>query len=473
MSVFNKKGLALALAAALAMPLVAQAYDVTTDGDSAPENIATQVGANVTMTEQVQVNTKLPDVIIGRTTGFQILVTLQDGATFGAAPPSMVAGSGLTGGWTISLAAGGTPGDTQAQFVFSPTTSGSQVTQGTIATIDGLQLNNTPTAMGSTVSAEFRARDPVSAALLHTTTQKLIIRNNGLAMDCAPNANPYKIDIGESEDFAPKTGFVAAPYPIGGADADTANLGEITLEANSSYDILGTDTFNSTFTGDFNGFTSIFLATDATCSTPIAGGEYTINPAKTQATLNTTFADLGSGAWAPNGGTGNLCVSVDGETPIASQDFNVINTVNGNAFANSCPVAGIAYNGSVVKVYHVNPADTPTAQSYVRVINPTGLPGKVSVIGWDDAGTLKGPITYSVGARASKQINSFDLEEGNVGKGLTGSFGDGVGKWRLEITGEFDGMVVQSMNRNRIDGTVTNHTDADTRVEQVNDGKTL
>ena len=55
--------------------------------------------------------------------------------------------------------------------------------------------------------------------------------------------------------------------------------------------------------------------------------------------------------------------------------------------------------------------------------------------------------------------------------GITGSFGDGVGKWRLEVTGEFDGMVVQGLNRNASDGTVTNLTDADNSTEQSDEGK--
>ena len=41
-----------------------------------------------------------------------------------------------------------------------------------------------------------------------------------------------------------------------------------------------------------------------------------------------------------------------------------------------------------------------------------------------------------------------------------------MGKWRLEVTGEFQGMLVQGLNRNTTNGTVTNLTDADGEVEQ-------
>ena len=35
-------------------------------------------------------------------------------------------------------------------------------------------------------------------------------------------------------------------------------------------------------------------------------------------------------------------------------------------------------------------------------------------------------------------FNSKDLEDGNAGKGLTGSAGPGQGDWRLELTSELD-----------------------------------
>jgi len=51
-----------------------------------------------------------------------------------------------------------------------------------------------------------------------------------------------------------------------------------------------------------------------------------------------------------------------------------------------------------------------------------------------------------------------------------GALGDGAGKWRLEITGEFDEMAVTSLNRNNTTGTLTNLTDADSGPEQKHNG---
>jgi hypothetical protein len=67
----------------------------------------------------------------------------------------------------------------------------------------------------------------------------------------------------------------------------------------------------------------------------------------------------------------------------------------------------------------------------------------------------------------SLQLNSEDLENGNPAKGIAGALGDGTGRWRLIVTGEFDNMRVSSLNRNRETGTVTNLTDADNAGEQT------
>ena len=140
----------------------------------------------------------------------------------------------------------------------------------------------------------------------------------------------------------------------------------------------------------------------------------------------------------------------------------------GSAVSNgaSCDLLPLRYNGSVVDVYVINPAGNTTAQSFVRVINPSNGAGKVTIVGTDDDGNVSAPVSFNLAAGASMQINSEDLENGNAAKGLTGSWGNGAGKWRATVTGEFAGMRVQSLNRNYNDGTVTNLTDGDGKGEQ-------
>ncbi|SJZ90223.1 hypothetical protein [Novilysobacter spongiicola] len=251
MSLYNKKKtLALALAAAMVAP-AAYAYNVETAGDTDAEVVATQVGSEVTMTEAVQLNVELGDIIVGRTTGFQLLVTLRDGAEFGDVAPVLAPGAALTGGWTITLAAGGTQGSTQAQFTFEPTTSTSTVSVGLLASIANLDLQEVPTADGAITRARFLLRDPVSTATLHDYTPNLIVRDDGVAITCTAEDQPYRIDVGQSASFDPKTAFVNFPYEIGGAEFVTASLGTIDVDTTAGLTLDGTDTLTSTITGDF------------------------------------------------------------------------------------------------------------------------------------------------------------------------------------------------------------------------------
>lgn len=465
MSKYTKKTLAVALVAALTVPAAAFAFQLRTAGDTAPEAIAAQLGTTVTMTENVQFVTQLRDVIIGRTTGFQVLISLEDGAQFDE-EAELLAGDGLTsapntpGGWQVTLAAGGAPGSQDAQFTVSPTAPGSTVSEGTILEFVDLALRNVRT--NGTTRLSVILRDPVSTAVLHSETREIITRNNGLTVECEPENPADRIDVGGEN---PKTLFVESFdgfYPIGAGEERVTSLGTINFTATSGFAFTDDTVVNSDVTGNFTGFTRVFLAEDNTCAASIA--EYTINAAGTQATLAEEGEGLFSGGTS---GSANLCVEVDGETEIAAQTFTVRNGVQGVWSTSACPVAPLQYNGSVVKVYHVNPAGNTTAQSFVRVINPSATAGRVTITGIDDAGNQSaGSVSFDLPARGSMQVNSEDLENGNPGKNLEGSLGDGTGKWRLEVTGEFEGMLVQGLNRNTTNGTVTNLTDADGEVEQ-------
>lgn len=489
----NKKALALALASVLVVPS-AHAFNVFTgDGvypaatiDDLPEEIAEQNVGDFAMSEDIQIIVELGDAIIGRTTGFQVKVTLV-GAEFGAVDPALVLGDAMTGGWTAVLAAGGQPGTTIAQFSIEPTAPGSAVVDGTLGTITNLDLSDAP----GDVKAAFQVVDPVTGTGLHLDNAStgspaaqgvwLVDRVDGLAFTCDAQANPDQIDVGTNVAYpTAKTGFVGFDddYDIGEADASTAPLGEINVAATAGFMLdvgAGGDTLTSRINGSFAGFDAVFLATDDTCGTTIA--TYTINATESQATLDEEFADLiaAGGAFGPAGGSATVCVTVDGTTPLTAQQFdsdNVFLGINGDLETDACNLAPLEYNGSVVKVYHVNPARNNTAQSFVRVINPSNTTGMVTVVGYDDAGNPEAaPIRFNLPAGQSMQFNSDDLEDGNAAKFLSGAFGDGTGKWRLEITGEFDGMVVQGLNRNSIDGTVTNLTDADNSTEQRQEEK--
>ena len=74
----------------------------------------------------------------------------------------------------------------------------------------------------------------------------------------------------------------------------------------------------------------------------------------------------------------------------------------------------------------------------MRVINHSAEAGEVSIGPVDDGGRAFDTITLSIDANETVHFNSGDLENGNEGKGLTGSTGSGEGDWRLEFTSDLD-----------------------------------
>ncbi|MXY58004.1 MAG: hypothetical protein F4029_11065 [Gammaproteobacteria bacterium] len=72
-------------------------------------------------------------------------------------------------------------------------------------------------------------------------------------------------------------------------------------------------------------------------------------------------------------------------------------------------------------------------QGFVRVMNHSDEPGEVKIMAIDDEGAAYGPATLAIEAGATVHFNSGDLEDGNVGKALTGNTGAGQGDWRLAL----------------------------------------
>ena len=77
-------------------------------------------------------------------------------------------------------------------------------------------------------------------------------------------------------------------------------------------------------------------------------------------------------------------------------------------------------------------------EGFARIINHSNRTGTVRIHGTDDSGRSFGPVTLSVGARATRHFNSLDLESGNVAKGLSGGLGNGEGNWRLRLESDLD-----------------------------------
>ena len=89
-----------------------------------------------------------------------------------------------------------------------------------------------------------------------------------------------------------------------------------------------------------------------------------------------------------------------------------------------------------------NPGSNPNQVSRLRLINPGDAAVEVTVAGVDDAGASPGtPVQFEIPAGESLTLTASDLE---AGAGVQGALGDGMGKWRLQVTSE-DPIVVMSL----------------------------
>ncbi|MBV1905051.1 MAG: hypothetical protein KUG75_03160, partial [Pseudomonadales bacterium] len=119
------------------------------------------------------------------------------------------------------------------------------------------------------------------------------------------------------------------------------------------------------------------------------------------------------------------------------------------------------------RVYFVNPASEIDQQTFLRIINTTDQVGSVTLSGVDDAGNIApgGDLILNLDAFQSVQINSNDLEQGNLDKGLMGSLGDGEGRWTMSISSTL-GIEVMSLIRTS-DGFVTNLSKATPKLNST------
>lgn len=85
-------------------------------------------------------------------------------------------------------------------------------------------------------------------------------------------------------------------------------------------------------------------------------------------------------------------------------------------------------------LYYVPNADNKDAEGFIRITNTDLFGAFISIRGIDDAGNLgASSITLELESLESIQLNSDDIENGNLQKGITGAFGDGAGDWRLFV----------------------------------------
>ena len=96
----------------------------------------------------------------------------------------------------------------------------------------------------------------------------------------------------------------------------------------------------------------------------------------------------------------------------------------------------VRQGGSGYRVALFNPASTLGQVSRLRLINPGAVAAAVTVEGIDDTGASPGgAVRLTLAAGASRLVTADELETGD-GDGLSGSLGDGSGRWRLVVTAD-------------------------------------
>lgn len=103
----------------------------------------------------------------------------------------------------------------------------------------------------------------------------------------------------------------------------------------------------------------------------------------------------------------------------------------------SAPVGPITPAGTALafqkRVFFFNPASNVIQESVLRLINPNPATADVEIQGFDDNGVASGVVTVQLAAGEARQVRSLDLESGNAALGLSGSLGDGDGKWQFKV----------------------------------------
>lgn len=473
MSKFNLLSAAVVVAvAAAAAP--AQAYTITT---SAPNVAYVDIADASTTVTTAPLNVTLTgsDLIIGRTVGFSVKITLQNGAKFNTAFTTPGATGAAAASWTPSVAAGGTAGEDYVIILFTPAAAPTPVTTGNLfatgLTFD-LKSVGALGSSGNSVSADIMFADPGTAAPIMSPSQQAVILKsvNPLAysVDLSTVNDDKEIDVG-TDNGASKTTFAAdgeinSQSPEQFFEAGILDIGVVANVVNKSglpFAWAATDLVDLTLSGNFSAFTAAnggrVVLTD-TCNasadpienagTPVAGAEGVVGA--TSVTFSSIPATLADGA--------SLCFiapDVTEEVVIEATEIATSAKVSRGAKSTTGSDAALpmVYNGPVAYVYAFNPGNNASQVSYLRITNPSTTAGNATIERICDKGA-RASTSLTVPAGHTVNVLAKELEEGgaNVATGY-GACGPQE-KSRLVITGEFLDMKVQNFLRNT--GTTIN-----------------
>ena len=91
-------------------------------------------------------------------------------------------------------------------------------------------------------------------------------------------------------------------------------------------------------------------------------------------------------------------------------------------------------SGGVARVPVFNPGSNRTLRGLLRLVNDGAEDVSATIEGVDDAGRAGGTARVTVPAGEAVWLSAAELESG--GGAVSGSLGDGEGKWRLTVTSD-------------------------------------
>ncbi|MGH8075362.1 MAG: hypothetical protein ACREO4_15025 [Lysobacter sp.] len=427
---------------------VVQVSNSWTGPDTGPEVLPSNAFVDATSvaplsTRKLVITAAATSVYLGRSTGYNVRLTLGQGE-FASSPTA----TGINS--TVSIAGGGT-GHDSVTYAVTPAATGVVEGDGIVVLQNVLRVNEVALlGAGGQIDATVQVFDPVGGNQLGPDiTVSLIRSTEGWELLFVPSDENQRIDVGlpsAKRNFGSRdvgsgsdaTVFVAGStwfYPSAGLTTTHT----LSPSATASVVVSGLDfsAFRDLASGAQG---SIFLSASSTCST--AGVPLQVAADGFSAETDSNYSQINTYRY--------VCFDANGESTIAPQPVSASVVVSQSGHLDSAPLGrdllAMEYNGPVVEIASFNPASNADQQSYLRVVNPSVTPGRVTVEGFCDDGTSRGSAGFTLGAGQARLVTAQTLESGH---GLDASLAlCPTGKSRLVVTGEFADMKVQNFLRN-------------------------
>ena len=136
-------------------------------------------------------------------------------------------------------------------------------------------------------------------------------------------------------------------------------------------------------------------------------------------------------------GSGRWRLVVTADRPIEVMNL-LASTASGEITNLSAgPVAPVDGDDGATTVHEVGlfpAASEDGLEGVLRVVNRTGVFGRVNIEAIDDRGAAYGPVPLWISGLEGLVLTSGDLENGNSRKGLSTGTGAGSGEWRLRLS---------------------------------------